>query len=61
MYASQLILSSYGNKEYFKKDIQDRKQIVNFGFWRTNLLRFMIEKDKEYTSELAHWFKTECI
>lgn len=61
VYASQLILSSYGYKEYFKKDIQDKVQIVSFGFWRTNLLRFMIEHEAEYTDELVRWFNAGCI
>ncbi len=58
IYSSQLMMSSFGYKEYFMAETVNKKQIINFAFWRTRLLRYIIDHEEDMTNELLKWFTT---
>jgi Ser/Thr protein kinase RdoA (MazF antagonist) len=56
MYSMQLLRSEYGYKEYFKEEVYDKIKLLEFGFWRTSLIRNMIRDEDEYVNILVKWF-----
>ncbi|GAB5056840.1 hypothetical protein COSHB9_12280 [Companilactobacillus alimentarius] len=56
IYYYQLILSSYGYKEYFEKETYRRENVINFAKWRTNLLRDLCKNKEDYGYQLNNWF-----
>jgi Ser/Thr protein kinase RdoA (MazF antagonist) len=56
IYSMQLLRSEYGYKEYFTDDVYDKIKLLKFGFWRTNLIRNMLEHEEEYKNILLKWF-----
>lgn len=56
MYSMQLLRSEYGYKEYFSNDVYDKIKLLKFGFWRTKLIRNMLENENEYSNILSKWF-----
>ena len=57
IYIIQLLRSEYGYKEYLLRKDFDKLELLQFGFWRTNMIRSMLEKEKEYTNILERWFQ----
>jgi Ser/Thr protein kinase RdoA (MazF antagonist) len=56
MYSLQLLRSEYGYREYFKDEVYDKIKLLKFGFWRTNLVRNMLENEEEYKNILVKWY-----
>jgi Ser/Thr protein kinase RdoA (MazF antagonist) len=56
VYTIQLLRSAYGYKEYFIDNVYDKEKLLRFGFWRTSLLRNILENEKEYTDNLLKWY-----
>lgn len=46
----QLLRSRYGYKEYLILNTENREQLLSFGFWRTNMCRWL-EENSEFLSE----------
>ena len=56
IYILQLSLSSYGYSEYLKGKGKNPDDLLQFAFWRTTLLRHMIENEHDIIDDLSEWF-----
>ena len=57
IYYYQLILSTYGYKEYYKRDIHDKLALLKFAFWRTDMIRFIDNNGEDICNQLLVWFR----
>ncbi len=53
VYLVQLARSTYGYEEYFK-DVKNKKELLNFAFYRTNICRDLKEKAEEISNRLLN-------
>jgi len=49
----QLLRSRYGYKEYLILNTENREQLINFGFWRTNICRWLEQHGEFLSQELS--------
>ncbi len=52
VYLIQLARSTFGYSEYFKENVKDKEELLNFAFYRTNICRDLYKKTDEISSKL---------
>lgn len=53
VYLFQLMRSKYGYSQYLKTDSEDRKGLLRFAYWRTNICRELENKAETISNELV--------
>lgn len=56
VYLFQLMRSKYGYSQYLKSGSEDRKSLLQFAFWRTNICREVEDKAERISNELCSVF-----
>lgn len=52
VYLIQLARSPFGYNEYFKENVKNKEELLNFAFYRTNLCRDLYKKANEISNKL---------
>lgn len=52
VYLIQLARSTFGYSEYFKENVKDKEELLNFAFYRTNICRDLYKKADEISNKL---------
>lgn len=52
VYLIQLARSTFGYSEYFKENVKDKEELLNFAFFRTNICRDLYKKADEISNKL---------
>lgn len=52
VYLIQLARSTFGYNEYFKENVKNKEELLNFAFYRTNICRDLYKKADEISNKL---------
>lgn len=52
IYLIQLARSPFGYEEYFKEDVENKQELLNFAFYRTNICKNLYENADEISNKL---------